>query len=122
MGSTAAAWVVGSPAYKARPQVGGEGMRGAMRAGAFVCLVTNDSPMPTSSRLRRSGKLVMGLGGGSPPIEGIPGVGVATCPNENATPFTNIPFPIAAASQPAAIGFGVRRGSKKEKNGNWIDA
>jgi hypothetical protein len=114
VGGSAAAWAVGSPAYRTRPQVGGGAVRGARRAGASMRLVTNDSPMPTSSRMRRSGRLAMGLRGGSPPIEGISGVRAGASPDENATPFTDMPSLVAAASQPAAVGLGVRRGSKKK--------
>jgi hypothetical protein len=64
----------------------------------------------------------MGLGGRSPSIEGIPGARAATCPDENAMPFSNMSSLVATASQPAAVGSRVRRGSKKKKNGNWIDA
>jgi hypothetical protein len=57
----------------------------------------------------------MGLRGGSPPIEGISGARARASREENVTPFTDMPSAVAAASQPAVVGSGMRRGSKRKK-------
>jgi hypothetical protein len=76
--------------------------------------VSNKTPVPSSSLPRRFGRLATEVGGGSPPIEGMAGLGAPTFPDDASPP--------AHASQPASRVPGVRRPSKRRKNGNWIDA
>jgi hypothetical protein len=71
VGDSTPAWAVESLDCAPRPQVAGRAVRGGRRSGAWVQLVSNETPMSISSQLRRSGRLAMGLGGGSPPIEDI---------------------------------------------------